>query len=81
MVPLFEAERARLLALLGSLDGGDWQRATPRPGWSVLGLTCHLLGDDLDFLARHRDRYDGTEAPPDQTEPEFIAWLDDLQME
>jgi Mycothiol maleylpyruvate isomerase N-terminal domain len=54
---------------------------TPCPGWSVLGLTSHLLGVDLSLLAGQRDDHHGTPAPSGMSEDAFIAWLDDLQVE
>ncbi len=78
---LFVAERARLGELLAGLGPEDWQRPSPCPGWTVLGLCCHLAGDDLGFLARHRDGYYGTPPPENAGEGEFVAWLDDLQDE
>jgi len=54
---LFGVERARLSELLRGLEPGDWQRPSPCPGWTVLGLCCHLLGDDLGLLSRQRDGY------------------------
>jgi uncharacterized protein (TIGR03083 family) len=76
---LFMAERARLSELLASLGPADWDRASPCPGWTVLGLSSHLVGDDLGFLARHRDGHHGTPGPDDASEGEFVAWLDNLQ--
>jgi uncharacterized protein (TIGR03083 family) len=78
---LFTIERDRLSQLLSDLAGGDWERPSPCPGWSVLGLCCHLLGDDLGLLARHRDGHYGTPAPDGATEAEFVAWLDEMQAE
>jgi uncharacterized protein (TIGR03083 family) len=78
---LFELERARLLELLGTVADDDWGAPTPCPEWTVLGLCCHLVGDDFASLSWHRDRYRGTPAPDGATEAEFIAWLDDLQVE
>jgi len=77
---LFGVERARLDELLGALEPGDWQRPSPCPGWTVLGLCCHLLGDDLGLLSRQRDGYHGSPSP-DGPEAEFVAWLDDMQAE
>jgi uncharacterized protein (TIGR03083 family) len=77
--PLFLLERERLSDLLAGLDPADWQRPSPCPGWTVLGLCTHLAGDDLGFLARHRDGYHGTPAPEHASEDEFIAWLDGMQ--
>lgn len=81
VAPLFETERGRLLGLLRHLDGADWQRPTPCPGWTVLDLARHLVGDDLALLARQRDSYLGTPAPDGLTEAGFIDWLDELQIE
>jgi uncharacterized protein (TIGR03083 family) len=78
---LLALERDRLSQLLAGLQAADWERPSPCPGWSVLGLCCHLLGDDLGLLARHRDGYYGTPAPGGTTESEFVAWLDELQAE
>jgi uncharacterized protein (TIGR03083 family) len=81
VTPLFLAERARLGELLAALEPADFQRPSPCPGWTVLGLCAHLVGDDLAFLARHRDGYYGTPGPANATESEFIAWLDGTQEE
>ena len=79
--PLFTLERSRLLEVLENLGVTDWSRPTPCPGWSVLGLGSHLVGDDLSFLAWQRDDHRGTPAPSGLDEHSFIAWLDDLQIE
>ena len=78
---LFTVERDRLSELLAGLSAADWQRPSPCPGWSILGLCCHLVGDDFGTLARHRDGHHGTPSPAGATEGEFIAWLDDMQAE
>jgi uncharacterized protein (TIGR03083 family) len=79
--PLFRLERSRLLEMLADLGVSDWDRPTPCPGWSVLGLVSHLLGDDLSFLAWQRDDHHGTLAPDGVDEGGFIAWLDEWQAE
>jgi uncharacterized protein (TIGR03083 family) len=78
---LFAIERTRLLHLLRELSGSAWRAPTACPDWTVLGLACHLLGDDLGSLSRRRDDYMGTPSPVDLSEHEFIDWLDDLQAE
>ncbi len=78
---LFGVERDRLGELLAGLGAADWERPSPCPGWTVLGLCCHLAGDDLGLLARHRDGYLGTPAPGGASETEFAGWLDELQAE
>jgi hypothetical protein len=77
---LFGRERDRLLALLRQPHPGDWELPTPCPKWNVLGLCSHLLGDDLAWLARHRDNHHGTRAPAGD-EDAFTVWLDALQSE
>jgi len=78
---LFSAERDRLNELLADLQDADWPRPSPCPGWTILGLCCHLVGDDFGLLARHRDGYYATPGPDGATESEFVAWLDELQAE
>jgi uncharacterized protein (TIGR03083 family) len=78
---LFGVERDRLSGLLAGLQGADWQRPSPCPGWSILGLCDHLLGGDFGLLARHRDGHYGTLPPAGATEGEFVAWLDEMQAE
>jgi uncharacterized protein (TIGR03083 family) len=77
-VGLFAAERDRLIELLAGLQDADWERPSPCPGWTILGLCCDLVGDDLGLLARERDGHYGTPAPAG-SEAEFVAWLDELQ--
>ena len=79
--PLFDLERRRLLELLRSLDASRWALPSPCPGWSVLGLAAHLVGDDLSLVSWLRDDHRGTPAPDGLDEPGFITWLDELQME
>jgi len=78
---LFGVERGRLLELLDELLPGDWVRPSPCPGWSVLDLGGHLIGDDLGWLARQRDHHHGTIPPAgvEQVDGGFARWLDDLQ--
>jgi uncharacterized protein (TIGR03083 family) len=71
-------ERQRLLDWLPDLQAEDWQRPTACPGWTVLDLCAHLVGDDVGWLARHRDGHEGP-VPPSDDEDAFIDWLDELQ--
>ena len=77
---LFAVERGWLIELLDGLRASDWERPSPCPGWTVLGLCCHLVGDDLGLLARNRDGYHGTPAPAG-SEADFVVWLDERQAE
>lgn len=75
------SERDRLLRLLDGLDESQWGRPTRCPGWSILDLAVHLVGDDLSFVSWQRDSHHGT-APPDGLDGDgFITWLDELQVE
>lgn len=78
---LFGAERARLVTLLELLEPAQWLLPTPCPGWDVLGLTTHLVGDDLSVISWHRDHYRVTVPPDGVDEAGFIRWLDELQIE
>jgi uncharacterized protein (TIGR03083 family) len=78
---LLRRERARLLDLLMQLDPVAWERPTGCPGWSVLGLAVHILGDDLALLAHQRDGYVAGRSPAGLDETQFIEWIDALQAE
>ena len=75
---LFPRERSALLALLGGLAAGDWDRATVCPGWTVKDVTAHLLHDDLRRLASMRDGHQGPR--PVAGEP-MAAFLDRVNQE
>lgn len=78
---LFAVERDRLLSMLDDLLPDHWGYPSPCPGWSVLDLCAHLLGDDLGWLARQRDHHHGTVPPAgvDRLDGGFARWLDGLQ--
>jgi uncharacterized protein (TIGR03083 family) len=77
---LFASERETLLGLLEETEPDAWRLPTPCPGWNVLDLVSHLVGDDLGLLARQRDSHFGTSPPPDAlTGDAFSIWLDQLQ--
>jgi hypothetical protein len=48
----------------------------------LVDLVCHLVGDDLGFLARRRDGHFGT-SPPENVagDDQFARWLDGIQDE
>jgi uncharacterized protein (TIGR03083 family) len=79
VVELVSIERSRLLVLLRTLGPEEWAKPSPCPGWTILDLAAHLLGDDFHFIAVNRDRHRGTEPPDGLTETQFVAWLDSLQ--
>lgn len=53
--PLFAPLHAEFVALLRSLDAGDWQRPTLAGAWRVRDVAAHLLDGMLRKLAAHRD--------------------------
>lgn len=56
VLPVMEQERAEFVRLLESLSVEEAGTPTVCDGWSVGDIAVHLLGDDLSFLARNRDR-------------------------
>jgi uncharacterized protein (TIGR03083 family) len=72
---LFPEILEELLALLRSLDGDQWQRATACPGWSVHDVALHLLGGDAGILSRQRDGYRPQEAAV-ASWGELVAFID-----
>jgi uncharacterized protein (TIGR03083 family) len=79
--PLLGLERERLVELLESLGPDEWHRPTPCPGWDVLGLTTHLVGDDVFLLSSQRDGHLGSIPPAGVDEAGFVSWLDGVQDE
>jgi uncharacterized protein (TIGR03083 family) len=63
---LFNGERAALLELLSSLQADEWWLPTVCGDWTVHDVALHLIGADVNVLARDRDRFDG---PPSQPVP------------
>jgi uncharacterized protein (TIGR03083 family) len=75
--PYFGPERSALLATLEGLDGDDWLRPTACPGWSVGDIAGHLMGDDLNRLARSRDGWEVLARPDHQPLPLFLAHVNE----
>jgi uncharacterized protein (TIGR03083 family) len=76
---LIDRERAVLLDLLAQLEPDAWTRPSPCPGWSVLDVAVHVLGDDIGVLARDRDGYFGTVPLGElDSEEDQVAFVDDL---
>lgn len=79
---LIERDRAALVDLLEGLGEDEWKAGTVCPGWSVLDLAVHLVGDDLGVLARDRDGYFGTRPPASvESEAAFVTFIDELNDE
>lgn len=58
---LFRPLHDELMALLGELRAGDWDRPTLARDWSVRDVAAHLWDGDLRRLSMHRDRH----SPPE----------------
>lgn len=79
---LFAAERKKLLALLNGLAAEEWEQPSPCPGWTLIDVANHLLGDDLGLLARNRDGHVRLRPPPSAESGDgFARWLDVVQGE
>ena len=70
-------QRERLLALLDSLEPGQWAAATAVPRWSVKDIALHLVDVDLSWLARHRDHDQSGSLAPPSGHQEFVGRLAD----
>jgi uncharacterized protein (TIGR03083 family) len=64
VVDLFEPMLDRLLELLRQLSEEEWYLATPCEGWTVKDVALHLLGDDVGWLSRERDKDTSYTLPP-----------------
>ncbi|MGH2827355.1 MAG: maleylpyruvate isomerase N-terminal domain-containing protein [Actinomycetota bacterium] len=60
VLPVMEQERAELVRFLESLTAEDAGTPTICDGWTVGDIAVHLLGGDLSFLSRNRDRKEST---------------------
>ncbi len=75
---LFPQIEAKLIALLRSLSGDDWQKPTVCPGWSVKDVAAHLLDTNIRNLSMRRDGFCG-EAPENAgTYDGLVKFLDRL---
>lgn len=59
LVELFPKLNARLIELLLSLEGEDWNRPTVAKLWRVKDIAAHLLDGNIRRLSIHRDGYAG----------------------
>jgi uncharacterized protein (TIGR03083 family) len=74
---LLARERGGLMATLGRLGPGDWDRRTDCPGWRVRDLVSHLWSTDLGVLSRLRDGHTpGLPGEPFPDRRAFVAALD-----
>lgn len=69
-------QRRRLIGLLDSLGDEQWHTATTAPRWSVKDVSLHLLGGELSWLARNRDRERAGIISESLGHEEFVRRLD-----
>lgn len=69
------AQRQRLLSLLTSLSGAQWDAPTAAPHWPVKDIALHLLDVDLSWLARDRDHDPAGLIPVAPGHQEFVDGL------
>jgi uncharacterized protein (TIGR03083 family) len=55
VAPLFPEIHTELIALLKSLSGEDWKKATVCSNWSVKDVALHVLGVEIGNLSGRRD--------------------------
>lgn len=69
---VFERDRAALMGLLRDLQPEEWHQPTACGPWLVHAVGAHLLGDDVNRLARTRDGHTGNGPRSGETLPDFI---------
>jgi uncharacterized protein (TIGR03083 family) len=73
----FRRDRAALLDLVRHLGADEWQRPTAAAPWRVRDVVAHLIGDDLNRLARTRDGHSGPGPRPGETLAPFVHRIND----
>ncbi|MGH9805542.1 MAG: maleylpyruvate isomerase N-terminal domain-containing protein [Candidatus Acidiferrales bacterium] len=77
---LFPELEARLLELLRSLGGDDWDKQTLAPAWKVKDVAAHLLDTALRKLSLVRDGH--TPSPPAiRSHDDLVAFINRLNHE
>lgn len=69
-------QRARLLKLIGSFGEPQWNAATAASEWTVKDVVLHLLGGELSWLARNRDKEISGLVPTGSGHAGFVRGLD-----
>src|SRR5829696_8926860 len=78
---LFPTLDARLIALLRSLTGDDWERPTIAPGWAGKDVAAHLLHTQLRRLSFGRDGCTPSPPPVIASNRDLVAFIDRLNAE
>ncbi|MGH3831651.1 MAG: maleylpyruvate isomerase family mycothiol-dependent enzyme [Pseudonocardiaceae bacterium] len=69
---MFEQDRAVLLALIKGLRPEEWRQPTGCAPWLVRDVVAHMLGTELNRLARTRDGHLGDQPQPGEPLANFI---------
>ena len=77
---LAETETARMVALLRSLDDGDWSKATDCTEWDVRAMAGHVLGMTETFTSLRRFVRDMSRAGKAAGDGPFIDGLTAVQV-
>ena len=77
-LPVMEQERTEFVRLLESLTAEDSSTPTMCDGWTVGDVAVHLLGGDLSFLARNRDRKESELGDRTDCWDDLVSGLDAL---
>lgn len=78
VVDLFPKLDSRLIELLRSLSGLDWQRQTIAPLWRVKDVAAHLLDGNLRRLSMIRDGFFGEKPENADSYDSLVAFLNTL---
>ncbi len=78
--PEFRRLAAKLIELLGTIEGDDWNRATISSRWSVRDIVAHMLDGSMRRVSLHRDAYTEFYLRPDLPAgfDSLFAYLDHL---
>ena len=78
VVDLFPKLDSKLIELLRSLAGADWERQTIAPLWRVKDVAAHLLDGNLRRLSIVRDRFFGEKPTDADSYQGLVAFLNSL---
>jgi len=77
-LPVMEQERTEFVRFLESLTAEEARTPTICDGWTVGDVAVHLLGADLSFLARNRDRKESELGDRADSWDDMVSGLDAL---
>ncbi len=75
---LFRSLDQKLIALLESLKGDEWNQPTVAQHWNVKEVVAHLLDGNIRALSTQRDQYFGETMPPINNDRDMVNWLNQL---